>query len=231
MGYYFYDFLGYFLIIVASIITLLAEYYVRSNYGKYKKIISKNKMSGQEVARLILDSNGLDDVYVIEISGVLTDYYDPNRKVVKLSSEVFHGNSISSIAVASHEVCHAIQDKEGYAMLRLRGAIFPYVSFASKFGYLAIFLGFIFGYLQLAWFGVTLLGVILLFQLVTLPVEFDASRRALKIIKDMKILNSNEMDCCYQVLKAAAFTYVASLVTTILELLRLIILINGRDDN
>ena len=219
MGYYFYDFLGYFLIIVASIITLLAEYYVRSNHGKYKKIISKNKMSGQEVARLILDRNGLDDVYVIEISGVLTDYYDSNRKVVKLSSEVFHGNSISSIAVASHEVCHAIQDKEGYAMLRLRGALFPYVSFASKFGYLAIFLGFIFGYLQLAWFGVTL------------PVEFDASRRALKIIKDMKILNSNEMDCCYQVLKAAAFTYVASLVTTILELLRLIIMINGRDDN
>ena len=227
MGYYFYDFLGYFLIIVASIITLLAEYYVRSNHGKYKKIISKNKMSGQEVARLILDRNGLDDVYVIEISGVLTDYYDSNRKVVKLSSEVFHGNSISSIAVASHEVCHAIQDKEGYFFLRLRSFIFPVVSLGTKFAYVVLFIGLLLETMNLITLGIALVGLGLLFQLVTLPTEINASKRAQVNLKNLGY--GDDTDGTRTMLVSAALTYVAGVLSSALEVIRLIKLFGDRD--
>lgn len=231
MGYTFYDSLGYLLILVASVVTLAAQVYVNSRYNKYKAIKSKKGLTGQEVARLILDKHGLNDIYVTEVSGVLSDHYDPNRKVVRLSHDIFHGDSISSISVAAHEVGHAIQDKEGYSMIRIRGAIFPLVSFASKFGYIALMIGFIFGFLELAWGGIGLLLVILLFQLITLPVEFDASKRAIAFLKDEKILDSKEVEGSQDMLKAAAITYVASLAATILEILRFVLMIIGRDND
>lgn len=231
MGYTFYDSLGYLLIIVASIITLVAEYFVNNRYNTYRRIKSKKGLTGQEVARLILDKHGLNDIYVTEVKGVLSDHYDPNRKVVRLSNEVFHGDSIASISVAAHEVGHAVQHKEGYTMIKIRGAIFPFVSFASKFGYIAILIGFIFGFFEFAWLGISLLLVILLFQLVTLPVEFDASKRALSELEKEKILDSSEIDGSRNMLKAAAMTYVASVAATILEILRFVLMIMGRDND
>ena len=228
--YYNYDIIGYGLVVLGAVITLIAQYFVQNRYNKYRKKGNEKDLTGQEVARMILDENGLNDIYVTEVKGTLTDHYDPNRKVVRLSTEVFHGTSIAACSVASHEVGHAIQDKEGYFLIKLRGFIFPLVSFASKFGYLAIIIGFIFNMLDLAWGGVGLLLIILIFQLITLPVEFDASKRALANLENMAILNKNELICGEDMLKAAAMTYVAGLAATILEILRFVLIIMGRDN-
>ena len=230
MGYGFYDALGYLFIIIAAVITLAAQVFVNGRYNKYKTVKSKKGLTGQEVARLILDKHGLTDIYVTEVNGVLSDHYDPNRKVVRLSHDIFHGDSISSISVAAHEVGHAIQDKENYSMIKIRGAIFPLVSFASKFGYIALMIGFVFGFLELAWVGIGLLLMILLFQLVTLPVEFDASRRAIVFLEE-DILDSNEIEGSKDMLKAAAITYVSGVAATILEILRFVLIIIGRDND
>lgn len=215
---------------IGVVITLVAQSFVTSRYHCYRAKNTKRGLSGQEVARLILDKNGLSDVYVTEVKGTLTDHYDPNRKVVRLSSEVFHGTSVASCSVAAHEVGHAIQDKDGYFFIRLRGAIFPLVSFASKFGYLAIFIGFLFNLLDLAWGGVGLLLIILFFQLITLPVELNASSRVLIELQELDILEKKELSSGKDMLQAAAMTYVASLATTLLEILRFVLIIAGRDD-
>ncbi|MBE6146797.1 MAG: zinc metallopeptidase [Firmicutes bacterium] len=230
MPYYRYDILGYVLVIVGAIITLVAQFMVNSRYNNYKKQLTKKGLSGQEVARLILDKNGLSDVYVTEVSGILSDHYDPNRKVVRLSTDIFHGTSIAACSVAAHEVGHAIQDKENYFFIRLRGMIFPLVNFASKFGYIAIMIGFFFNMLDLAWGGIGLLLIILFFQLITLPVEFNASSRASVHLKELGILDSDELEGSNEMLKAAAMTYVASLATTLLEILRFVLIIIGRND-
>ncbi len=222
--------MGYGLVLIGVVITLVAQSFVTSRYRRYRTKDTKKGLSGQEVARMILDKHGLSHIYVTEVKGTLTDHYDPNRKVVRLSSEVFHGTSVASCSVAAHEVGHAIQDKEGYFFIRLRGAIFPLVSFASKFGYLAILIGFLFNFMDLAWGGVGLLLIILFFQLITLPVELDASRRALAELQKLEILEEKELSNGKDMLQAAAMTYVASLATTLLEILRFVLIIAGRDD-
>ena len=221
MPYYSYNFVGYGLVLIGVVITLIAQYFVNSKYSKYKKVNNKKGLSGQEVARMILDENGLTDVYVTEVKGILSDHYDPTRKVVRLSSEIFHGETVG----------HAIQDREGYFFIRLRGFIFPFVNFASKFGYLAIMIGFFFNMLDLAWGGIGLLLVILFFQLITLPVEFDASKRALVYLEKLKILDKKEHDGSEEMLRAAAMTYVAGLATTLLEILRYVLILVARDRN
>lgn len=222
--------MGYGLVLIGVVITLVAQSFVTSRYRRYRTKDTKKGLSGQEVARMILDKHGLSHIYVTEVKGTLTDHYDPNRKVVRLSSEVFHGTSVASCSVAAHEVGHAIQDKEGYFFIRLRGAIFPLVSFASKFGYLAILIGFLFNFMDLAWGGVGLLLIILFFQLITLPVELDASKRALTELQKLEILEKKELSNGKDMLQAAAMTYVASLATTLLEIMRFILIIAGRDD-
>lgn len=222
--------MGYGLVLIGVVITLVAQSFVTSRYRRYRTKDTKKGLSGQEVARMILDKHGLSHIYVTEVKGTLTDHYDPNRKVVRLSSEVFHGTSVASCSVAAHEVGHAIQDKEGYFFIRLRGAIFPLVSFASKFGYLAILIGFLFNFMDLAWGGVGLLLIILFFQLITLPVELDASKRALAELQKLEILEEKELSNGKDMLQAAAITYVASLATTLLEILRFVLIIAGRDD-
>ena len=222
--------MGYGLVLIGVVITLVAQSFVTSRYRRYRTKDTKKGLSGQEVARMILDKHGLSHIYVTEVKGTLTVHYDPNRKVVRLSSEVFHGTSVASCSVAAHEVGHAIQDKEGYFFIRLRGAIFPLVSFASKFGYLAILIGFLFNFMDLAWGGVGLLLIILFFQLITLPVELDASRRALAELQKLEILEEKELSNGKDMLQAAAMTYVASLATTLLEILRFVLIIAGRDD-
>ena len=222
--------MGYGLVLIGVVITLVAQSFVTSRYRRYRTKDTKKGLSGQEVARMILDKHGLSHIYVTEVKEILTDHYDPNRKVVRLSSEVFHGTSVASCSVAAHEVGHAIQDKEGYFFIRLRGAIFPLVSFASKFGYLAILIGFLFNFMDLAWGGVGLLLIILFFQLITLPVELDASKRALVELQKLEILEKKELSNGKDMLQAAAMTYVASLATTLLEILRFVLIIAGRDD-
>ena len=222
--------INYGLLFLGLIITVAADIYVNSSYSKYNKVQSKSGLTGFEVARKILDENGLNDIDIVSVKGELSDHYDPRRKVVRLSEPVFNGTSISSVSVAAHEVGHAIQDKENYSFMRIRAMLVPVVNFSSKLGYFAIFLGFIFNFLDLALFGIILLLAMLLFQLVTLPVEFDASKRAKMQLADLAILDSEEVPKSSNMLRAAAFTYVASLVTTLLEILRLVLVVfNNRE--
>lgn len=225
-----YDLTGYGLIIIATIITLAAQFYLNSKYNKYSKINCKSDLSGVEVARKILDENGLTDVHVTEVKGMLSDHYDPRRKVVRLSSDIFHGTSIASVSVAAHECGHAIQHKEGYFFIKLRGILVPFVNFSSNFGYIAIMIGLIFGFMDLAWGGFGLLLMILIFQLVTLPTEFNASSRAREQLSKLQIIDDYELDGSRKMLNAAALTYVASLASTLLELLRMALIIARRDD-
>lgn len=228
--YYYYDMIGYALITLGTIITLIAQFYVNSRYNKYKKVNADKGLTGVEIARKILDDNGLSDVHVVEIGGILSDHYDPTRKVVRLSKEIYHGTTIASASVAAHECGHAIQHKQGYFFIKLRGFLVPFVNFSSKAGYFAIFIGLIFGFTNLAWAGVGLLLIILLFQLVTLPTEFDASKRALVNLEKDAILASDELDGSKSMLRAAALTYVAGLANTLLQILRLVLIVANRDN-
>lgn len=228
--YYLFDYTGYGLVLLGAIITLVAQFLVNNRYNKYKDINSEQGLTGVEVARRILDKNNLQDVHVTEVSGVLSDHYDPTRKVVRLSKDVFHGTSIASISVAAHECGHAIQHKEGYIFIKVRGFLVPFVNFSSKFGYIALMIGLLFGWLDLAWAGIGLLLLILVFQLVTLPTEFNASNRALKILEEENILSNHEISGSKKMLGAAALTYVASLASTLLQILRLVLIVSNRDD-
>lgn len=217
------------LLITASLITLCAQYFVTTTYNRYSKIKSKKNITGFEVARKILDSYGMNNVYITETVGKLSDHYDPSRKVIRLSTEVFHGNSISSCAVAAHEVGHAIQDKKNYSFLKTRNLIIPFVNFVSYAGYLAILIGIIFASQNLILIGIATEIIILLFQLITLPVEFDASKRALTELKNINVLTTKELILSEKVLRAAAFTYVSSVINTILQILRLLLIFGNSD--
>lgn len=222
-------FYGYWLLFISIIISFGAQIFIDVRYNKYSKIQNRRDLSGVEVAQEILKRNGLENVYVVEVKGVLTDHFDPNANVVRLSSRVFHGKSLSSAAVAAHEVGHAIQHKEGNFFMKLRKFIFPIVNLCSKFGYIAILIGLIFGSLNLFYLGIIMLVAILFFQLVTLPVEFDASKKAIANLEKYNLLDSEEKKGASKVLVAAALTYVAGLVTTLLEILRLLSLAGDRD--
>lgn len=223
-------FIVYGLTFISLIITLIAQAFVSSSYSKYSKIKNERNITGAEAARYILDKNGLNDIYVVETEGYLTDHYDPSRKVIKLSQNVYRSNSIGAVAVACHECGHAIQDKENYKFMRIRSKLVPFVNFSSYAGYFAIMLGVLFGSLNFIWLGIAMEIVILLFQLVTLPVEVDASKRALKELDYSHMLNSEELKQGKTMLIAAALTYVASIATTIIQILRLILMFGRRDD-
>ena len=218
----------YILVIIGAGLTLLAQAFVTSNYNKYKVRGNDKGITGEDVARRILDSNGLRDVKVIEVAGTLTDHYDPTKKTVNLSTDIYKDTSIASIAVAAHECGHAIQDKVGYVFLRIRHMMVPTVNLCSKLGYVVIFIGLLFGTFRLAMVGLLLLGAMLLFQLVTLPVEFNASKRAMTQLKELNLTNDIDQNGVKNMLGAAAMTYVASLASTLLQLLRLFIIISSR---
>lgn len=226
MYYYITD---YGILIVTVLITLIAQAFVSSSYSKYKKVKNKKGITGAEVARQILANNGLDNIYVVEVAGNLTDHYDPSRKTVRLSKDIYNGTSVAAIAVASHECGHAIQDKENYTFLRIRASLVPLVNFSSVAGYIAILIGLLFSSLQLFWIGILLEAVILLFQLITLPVEFNASNRALNKIEEYDLVDKDELSGAKKMLRAAAFTYVASAATALLQILRLILIARDRD--
>ena len=210
-------------------IPIYASIKVNVNYKKYKKVINEKDLTGFDVARRILDENGLGDIYVVETKGVMSDHYDSRRKTVRLSTEVFHGTSVASVAIAAHECGHAIQDKEGYTWMKLRSIIFPIVNIGQRIAYIVMIIGLFLSYMDYVYaaIGFTFLG--LLFELVTLPVEFDASKRAKDIILKDGMINDKEKKGIDAVLNSAALTYVAAVVSSILEILYLLIQLNDHD--
>ena len=216
--------------IISAIIVTYAQTKINLSYGKYKKINSKGNLTGKDVARKILDSNNLADVKVKEVSGELTDHYDPRIKTVNLSSNIFNGTSIASISVAAHECGHAIQDKVGYTFMRIRAMLVPVVRLVSYLGYFSIVISLfagITGYLKV---GIIIEFATLLFHLVTLPVEFNASSRAKKELVRLHLIEDNEYNGVDSMLSAAANTYVASLLSNLLNLFRLLLILKNRDD-
>lgn len=217
------------LVLLIILIPLIAQVKISSSYNRYKKEKNTCKLTGQEVARRILDENGLQDIHIVEIKGELTDHYDPTRKVVRLSTDIFHGDTIAAAAVAAHECGHAIQDKENYTFLRIRSAIYPVVNVATSVSYYIILIGFLFQALKLVYLGIGLTCCGLLFQLVTLPVEFDASKRALNKLEEYHLLAEVEIEGAKNVLSAAALTYVAGVMASILQILRLLLIARSQD--
>lgn len=223
-------FISYIITFIAIIITSLAQIFVTSTYKKNLKNKIEKNMTGFSAARKLLDKNNLQNVKIVEENGYLTDHYNPSTKEVHLSRDNYNGTSISSVSVACHECGHAIQDKDGYVFMRIRASLIPIVNFSSYAGYIAIVLGSLFGLVNLIWVGIILEIAILVFQLITLPVEIDASKRALKELNNTNILNKNELKKGKHVLAAAAMTYVASVASTLLEILRLILIFGRRKD-
>lgn len=212
------------------IVPAIAQFMVTSNYNKYKKIENSGNLTGYDTARKILDENGLKDILVIETQGTLTDHYDPSRKVVRLSSDIYHGNTIAACSIAAHECGHAIQDKEGYLYMRIRALIFPVVRIATSLSYIIIFLGLLMEALNMIYLGIALVGSGLVFQLVTLPVEINASKRAKEKLLQYQMINEEEGSDVTKMLGAAAMTYVAGVLASAAQLLRLVLIFGRRDD-
>ncbi|MFX3617182.1 MAG: zinc metallopeptidase [Sporolactobacillus sp.] len=218
---------------VLMLIPLWAQRRVMSTYARYSEVQNSTGMTGAQTARKILDENGLYDVSIHEVSGSLSDHYDPRDKTVNLSTDIYHGVSIAGTAVAAHEVGHAIQDANNYTFMRVRSSLVPVANLGSNLSYILIIAGFILGAMQLAFVGVLFFAAAVLFQLVTLPVEFDASSRALKQIVSLGIVREDERQPAKKVLSAAAMTYVAAALVSVLELIRFILMItmsNNRED-
>jgi len=219
----------YVLVLIGVILSLAAQAKVRSTFNKYSQVRSISGMTGAEAAQILLNRAGIFDVRIEYISGSLTDHYDPRRKVLRLSDSVYGSNSIAAIGVAAHECGHAIQHQHAYAPLMFRNSLVPIANFGSAIAWPLILIGLLFGGSQtLIDLGIILFSTAVLFQLITLPVEFNASRRAIQKLGESGILYGEELNYSKKVLSAAALTYVAAAATSILQLFRLIILFGGR---
>ncbi len=228
-GYGYYWDPTYVLVLIGAIISIMASAKVKSTFNKYSQVRSASGLTGAEAARKILDRAGLSAIRIEHVSGSLSDHYDPGKKVLRLSDDTYGSNSVAAIGVAAHECGHAIQDLEEYKPLVLRSTLVPVANIGSKMGMPLIILGVLFGYnYALIQIGIWVFSLAVVFQLVTLPVEFNASSRALQIVGDQGILGTHEVRDCKKVLDAAAMTYVAAAAASILSLLRLILLFGGR---
>lgn len=217
------------ILIPAVIISFWAQTKISSTYSEYSEVRSRNGYTGQQVARMMLDEAGLLDVRIEVINSKLGDHYDPSSKVLRLSPDVYFGGTISSAGIAAHEVGHALQHKERYAPLVIRNSIVPVVNIGSSLSWMLFLAGLLLGFKGLTTLGIILFSGVVIFQLITLPVEFDASTRALNILKSRGILYGDETKGAQKVLDAAAMTYVAATLMAISQLIRLIALSN-RDD-
>ena len=227
-GYYYGFDLSYLVLVVPAILLgLWAQARVQSTYARYSQVRAVRGITADQVARRILDANGLRDVSIRRIAGSLTDHYDPRERVVRLSETVYGSPSIAAIGVAAHEVGHAVQHATGYAPLKLRTAIVSVTNIGSTLSMPLILIGILLNSSRLALVGVALFGLVAVFQLVTLPVEFNASSRALATLDGMDILGREELGGARQVLTAAALTYVAALIQSLAQLLRLLLLVGG----
>ena len=228
-GYYYYD-PTYMLIIISALFSLFAQFLVNSRFSKYSRVRSRSGMTGAQAAERILQSQGIYDVAIQRVSGKLTDHYDPRNKTLNLSDAVYASTSVAAVGVAAHECGHAIQHARGYAPLSFRSALVPVANIGSQLSWLFIILGIFFGGSHtLIMIGILMFSAAVLFQLVTLPVEFNASGRALKLLSETGILQKDEVSDTRKVLSAAALTYVAAAATAVLQLLRLLRLFGGND--
>jgi hypothetical protein len=235
MGYGYYGYYidpTYVLVLIGAVLCLLAQAKVKSTYNKYAKVRSRSGMTGAQAAQKILNLSGIYDVQVEHISGQLTDHYDPSAKVLRLSDSVYGSYSVAAIGVAAHECGHAVQHQKGYAPLKIRSALVPAANIGSKAGIPIILLGALLGMNQvLIQIGIWVFALAVLFQIVTLPVEFNASSRALAMLGNYGMMERDEVKGCRNVLKAAALTYVAAAASAILQLLRLVLLFGRRDND
>ena len=230
MGYYYWD-PTYILVVIGAVICMIASARVKGTFNKYSQIRSMSGMNGAQVAQRVLQAAGLYDVQVRHVSGSLTDHYDPRTKTVNLSDPVYNATSVAALGVAAHECGHAIQHAKSYAPLSIRSALVPIANFGSMLAWPVILIGLFFNTRSsglIIDIGILLFSAAVLFQLVTLPVEFDASRRALVMLRTQGILADDELKYTRRVLKSAALTYVASAAAAILQLLRIILITNGR---
>lgn len=219
----------YILLIPGLILALYAQQKVRSAFAKYSRVPAQTYKTGADVARELLDQAGLHDVPVERIGGQLSDHYDPRRRVMRLSPEVYGGNSIAALAVAAHETGHAVQHAANYVPLNIRNGLFPVANLGSQMAFPLFFIGFLFASEPMMTIGIWFFIAALAFQVVTLPVEFDASRRAMRLLDAGGYLTREEAPGARAVLSAAALTYVAAVAVALLHLLRLLILRNARD--
>ena len=230
MGYYYWD-PTYILVVIGAVICMIASARVKGTFNKYSQLRSMSGMNGAQVAQRVLQAAGIYDVQVRHVSGSLTDHYDPRTKTVNLSDPVYNATSVAALGVAAHECGHAIQHAKIYAPLSIRSALVPIANFGSMLAWPVILIGLLFNTRSsglIIDIGILLFSAAVLFQLVTLPVEFDASRRALVMLRTQGILADDELRYTRRVLKSAALTYVASAAAAILQLLRIILITNGR---
>ncbi|MBF1260398.1 MAG: zinc metallopeptidase [Lachnoanaerobaculum sp.] len=229
--YYGFD-ITYIFVIIGMLITLIASWRMKATFAKYERVASQSGLTGREVAERILRANGIYDVSVRPVSGRLTDHYDPRDKTVSLSEVIYGSTSVAAIAVAAHECGHAIQDNVGYVPLNLRSAFVPVANLGSRLSWPLIFVGFLLGYGNISniliQIGIAMFLLAVIFQIITLPVEFDASRRALIELENNEILLDKEDKSARKVLFAAAMTYVAAAAAGVLQMLRLMLLFSGR---
>lgn len=230
MGYYYWD-PTYILVVIGAVICMIASARVKGTFNKYSQLRSMSGMNGAQVAQRVLQAAGIYDVQVRHVSGSLTDHYDPRTKTVNLSDPVYNATSVAALGVAAHECGHAIQHAKSYAPLSIRSALVPIANFGSMLAWPVILIGLLFNTRSsglIIDIGILLFSAAVLFQLVTLPVEFDASRRALVMLRTQGILADDELRYTRRVLKSAALTYVASAAAAILQLLRIILITNER---
>ena len=225
---------SYIVIVIPAILfASWASSRVNTTFNKFSKYYSKSSLTGAEVARKVLDEHGLQHIRIERVSGRLTDHYDPKNKVIRLSNGVYNSNSVAAIGVACHEVGHAIQYKEGYFPIKIRNAIIPLTNISSRLAMPLVLIGILLSYLgegysMIAYIGVGLFGVALLFQLITLPVEFNASKRAVQELNQSMVLTTDEISATKEVLNAAALTYVAALAVSLSQLIYLLRIVNRR---
>ncbi|MCD7785793.1 MAG: zinc metallopeptidase [Oscillospiraceae bacterium] len=230
MPYYYYGYNFSYMIILlpALLFALYAQFKVNSTVRKYSEVRNTRGLTGAEVARRILDHNGLYNIQVVHIAGNMTDNYNPKTGVVSLSDTTYASTSVAAIGIAAHECGHAVQYAQDYTPIRIRSMLVPVTNVGSTFGFIVLAVGMIFGNYYIAMFGVLLYCLMAVFQAVTLPVEFNASSRALHTLESEAILTENELPMARKVLSAAAMTYVASLVSTLATILRLLLIVGGR---
>ncbi len=228
MPYFYFD-PSYVVLIPAMIFALWAQAMVNSSFNKYNKVFTKHGMTGADAARLILDANGLRNVRIEQIAGNLTDHFDPRDNVIRLSQSVYASRGVAAVGVAAHEAGHAVQFAENYGPMKLRSAIIPVTNIGSKLALPIFIIGLLFSY-ELAMAGIVLFSLTAVFQAVTLPVEFNASRRALAALDGSGRLDDEELKGAKKVLRAAALTYVAALASALSQILRLLIIANRRRD-
>ena len=219
------------MLIIIIVLPLIAQGSVKSKYTKYMKINNSINITGEEAARQILNKNGLSNVQIIKTTGLLSDHYNPATKTIALSDSIYSGQSIASVAVAAHEVGHAIQHKEAYSFLTFRTKLVPIVNFSSRISSIILVLGLFLNAIGLINIAIILLCISLLFQLITLPVEFNASKRAKEQLEKIGLITNKDTTGVRKMLSAAAFTYVAGLFSSVLQILRLVYIFSGRKKN